>query len=201
MERVAVDILQPFKLPGKLDFTSGMLDDDYHTYDFGPSKRRLKYSMFKQLTVWRAEHAWLRECPVVFGRGAIQDASAACRGVMDDNSSHAPYRRKDGRIILSSVTPPVRKGEHTIHIPGYGIVEPAKFIPETWEMRSFKIEHSREYNKPDRIAHNEWCGCSRGRVALRKGHDSTWWELQKTHEPFNTGDPYWGVFAQACAVV
>ena len=40
MERV-VDILQPFKLPGKSGFTSGMLDD-YHTYDFGPSKRRLK---------------------------------------------------------------------------------------------------------------------------------------------------------------
>ncbi len=47
MERVVVDILQPFKLPGKLDFTSGMLDDDYHTYDFGPSKMALKYGMFK----------------------------------------------------------------------------------------------------------------------------------------------------------
>ena len=139
MERVVVDILQPFKLPDKLDFTSGMLDDDYHTYDFGPSKRALKYGMFKQLTEWRAEHAWVRECPISFGRGAIQDASIACRRVMDDNSGHAPYRRKDGRIILCSVTPPVRKGEHTIHIPGFGVVETAKPINTSWDMRSFKI--------------------------------------------------------------
>ncbi len=139
MERVVVDILQPFKLPGKLDFTSGMLDDDYHTYDFGPSKMALKYGMFKQLTEWRAEHTWLRECPTSFGRGAIQDASVACRRVMDDNSGHAPYRRKDGRIILYSVNPPVRKDDHTIHIPGYGIVETAKPINVLWDMRSFKI--------------------------------------------------------------
>ncbi len=140
MERVVVDILQPFKLPGKLGgFTSGTLDDDYHTYDFGPSKRALKYGMFKQLTGWRAKHTWLRECPASFGRGAIQDASAACRRVIDDNSDHAPYRRKDGRIILCSVTPPVRKGEHTIHIPGYGTVETAKPIDVSWDMRSFKI--------------------------------------------------------------
>ncbi len=139
MERVVVDILQPFKLPGKLDFTSGMLDDDYHTYDFGPSKNVLKYGMFKQLTEWRAEHAWVSDLPMVFGRGAIQDASIACRRVIHDNSGHAPYRRKDGRIILSSVTPPIQKGEHTIHIPGYGIVETAKPINVLWDMRSFKI--------------------------------------------------------------
>ena len=139
MERVVVDILQPFKLPGKLDFTSGMLDDDYHTYDFGPSKRALKYGMHKQLTGWRAKHTWLRECPTSFGRGAIQDASIACRRVVDDNSGHAPYRRKDGRIILSSVTPPVRKDSHTVHIPGYGMVETAKPINTSWDMRSFKI--------------------------------------------------------------
>ncbi|MXY61627.1 MAG: hypothetical protein F4Y82_05915 [Cenarchaeum sp. SB0665_bin_23] len=115
MARVVVNILQSFKLPGKLDFTSGMLNDGYHTYDFEPTKKVLKYGMYKQLTEWRAKHAWVRECPVSFGRGAIQDASIACRRVMDDNSGHALYRRKDGRIILSSVTPPVRKGEHTIH--------------------------------------------------------------------------------------
>ncbi len=140
MERVVVDILQPFKLPNTLKgVTSGTLNGDYHTYDFGSSKRALKYGMHKQLTGWRAKHTWLRECPTSFGRGAIQDASVACRRVIDDSSDHAPYRRKDGRIILCSVTPPVRKGGHTIHIPGYGIVETAKPINTSWGMRSFKI--------------------------------------------------------------
>ncbi|MYB29859.1 MAG: transposase [Cenarchaeum sp. SB0663_bin_5] len=138
-KRVVVDILHPFKLPGKSSFTTGMLDDYYQAYDFSPSKRALKYGMFKQLTGWRAEHTWLRECPMVFGRGAIQDASVACRRVVEDNSNHTPYRRKDGRIILSCINPPVRKGEHTIHIPGYGIVETAKPIDVSWDMRSFKI--------------------------------------------------------------
>ncbi|MYB29507.1 MAG: transposase [Cenarchaeum sp. SB0663_bin_5] len=140
MERVVVDILQPFKLPNTLDsFTSSTLDDYYQVYDFGPSKRRLKYGMYKQLTKWRAKHTWLRECPVSFGRGAIQDASIACRRVMDDNSNHAPYRRKDGRIILSCANPPVRKDDHTVRIPGYGIVKTAKPINTSLDMRSFKI--------------------------------------------------------------
>ncbi len=139
MERVVVDILQPFKLPDKLDFTSGTPDDDYQAYDFGLSKKALKYGMFKQLTEWRAEHAWLRECPASFGRGAIQDALVACRRVIHDNSDHAPYRRKDDRIILSSVTPPVRKDSHTVHITGYCTVETAKPIDVSWDMRSFKI--------------------------------------------------------------
>ncbi len=153
MERVVVDILQPFKLPNTLDgFTSATLEDDYQAYDFGPSKRKLKYAMYKQLTEWRAESDWISDLPMVFGRGAIQDASVACRRVMDDNSNHAPYRRKDGRIILSSVTPPVRKDEHTIHIPGYGTVKTAKPIDVSWDMRSFKIvgvtKKVTKYTKP-----------------------------------------------------
>ncbi len=153
MERVVVDILQPFKLPNTLDdFTSGTLEDDYQAYDFGPSKYALKYGMYKQLTEWRAKHTWLRECPMVFGRGAIQDASVACRRVIHDNSGHAPYRRKDGRIILYSVNPPVRKDDHTVRIPGYGMVKTAKPIDETWDMRSFKIvdvtKKVTKYTKP-----------------------------------------------------
>ncbi len=152
-ERVVVDILRPFKLPDMLDdFISGTLEDDYQAYDFGPSKKALKYGMYKQLTGWRARHAWVRECPVSFGRGAIQDASVAYRRVIDDNSDHAPYRRKDDCIILSSVTPPVRKDEHTVHIPGYGIVETAKPIDTAWDMRSFKIvdvtKKVTKYTKP-----------------------------------------------------
>ena len=95
MERVVVDILQPFKLPNILDgFTSGTLDGYYHTYDFGPSKRRLKYGMYKQLTGWRAKHTWLRECPVSFGRGAIQ------------NVEWTPFFRTDFRNILFTLFTP-----------------------------------------------------------------------------------------------
>ena len=40
----------------------------------------------------RASYDWLRECPAAYGRGAINDASAPCRRVMQDNSDVAPYR-------------------------------------------------------------------------------------------------------------
>ncbi len=140
MERVVVDILQPFKLPDTLDdFTSGTLEDDYQAYDFGPSKKALKYGMYKKLTVWRVESDWIGDLPVAFGRGAMQDASVACRRVVDDSSDHAPYRRKDDCIILCSVTPPVRKDDHTVRISGYGTVKTAKPIDISWDVRSFKI--------------------------------------------------------------
>ncbi|MYC79307.1 MAG: hypothetical protein F4W68_02225 [Cenarchaeum sp. SB0661_bin_35] len=101
------------------------------------------------MTVWRAEHTWLRECPMVFGRCTIQDASVACRRVIQDNSDRVPHRHKDGRIILSCVNPPVRKYSHIIHIPGFGVVETAKAILESLEMRSFKIVDVTRYVNKD----------------------------------------------------
>ena len=115
------------------------VDHRYQAYDFGPSERVMKYDMMKKLTVWRGEKDWLRYLPVAYGRGAIIDASVAYRRVISDSSDRPPYRRKDGRIILGSVVPPVRKGDHLMHIPGYGVVKTAAPIDPSWDMRSFRI--------------------------------------------------------------
>ena len=115
------------------------LDGTYQAYGFGPSEKMMKYGLFKELTAWRAQLDWLRDLPVAFGRGAILDASVACRRVIEDCSDRSPYRPKDGRIILSSVEPPAKKGERLIFVPGYGMVETVTPVDPAWDMRSFRI--------------------------------------------------------------
>ena len=110
-----------------------------HAHAFGPSGMAMKYGMFKELTGWRAGTGWLRDCPLAYERGAILDASVACRGVVEDCSDCPPYRPKDGRIILSSADPPIRKGDHLVHVPGYGLVETATRVDPAWDMRSFRM--------------------------------------------------------------
>ena len=139
LDRVVVDLLEPFRLPKNGDVVGGDLTTSYQAYEFGPSEYAMKYGMYKELTGWRAQHEWLRDCPRAYGRGAIMDASVACRRVVDDNSDHAPFRPKTGRIILNSVDPPVRRGDHTVYVPGFGAVETSTKIDPTWDMRSFRV--------------------------------------------------------------
>ena len=132
-----------FELPrggsGVIGGTILGLDGTYQAYGFSASGMVLKYGMFKELTAWRAQHGWLRDLPVAYQRGAILDASVACRRVVEDCSDRPPYRPKDGRIILNSVNPPVRKGDRQMFVPGYGMVETATPVNPAWDMRSFKI--------------------------------------------------------------
>lgn len=146
LDRVVADLPatpRSFRLPARRDGVAGgnlaAVDGHCQAYAFGLSSNAMKYGMFKELTVWRAEQNWLRDCPVAFGRGAILEASVACRRVVDDNSEHPPYRSKDGRIILSSVSPPSRRGSHHLYVPGYGTVETVKPVDPSWDMRSFRI--------------------------------------------------------------
>lgn len=132
-----------FELPrggyGVVAGTLPGLDGTYQAYAFGPSERVMKYGMFKELTAWRAALDWLRDCPVAYQRGAIIDASVASRRVVEDCSERPPYRLNDGRIILGSVAPPIRKGERQMFVPGFGLVETAKPIDPSWDMRSFRV--------------------------------------------------------------
>ena len=132
-----------FRLPRNGDGVVGgnlvVADGHYHAYAFGPSETVMKYGMFKELTGWRAETGWLRDCPMAYGRGAILDASVACRRVIENNSDRPPYRHKDGRIVLSSVEPPVRKGDRLAFVVGYGLVETVTPVDPSWDMRSFRI--------------------------------------------------------------
>lgn len=45
----------------------------------------------------------------------------------------------NGRIILSSVDPPIRRGNRQVFVPGYGPVETVTPADPFWKMRSFKI--------------------------------------------------------------
>lgn len=76
LDRVMVDLPtapESFRLPGRKDGTvSGNLvtvNGHYHAYVFGPSETVMKYGMFKELTGWRAQYAWLRDLPTAYGRG------------------------------------------------------------------------------------------------------------------------------------
>ncbi len=139
LDRVVVDVLEPFKLPKNGGVVRGDLTTFYQAYEFGPSERVMKYGLFKELTAWRAQHGWLRDCHSSYERGAIMDASVACRRVIDDNSDHAPFRPKTGRIILNSVFPPIRRGDYQMYVPGFGEVETSTKIDPSWDMRSFRV--------------------------------------------------------------
>ena len=139
-DRVVVDLLEPFKLPkNKSDVQSGSLDQMYQAYEFGPRSRNARFTLNKELTTWRAENEWVRGIPAAYGRYAIRDAVTACGRVIDDCSDHAPYRKNDGRIIVGSIRPPVRRGDHAIYISGFGEVETKHLVNQTWDMRSFRL--------------------------------------------------------------
>ena len=67
------------------------------------------------------------------------DAVTACGRVIDDNSDHTPYRENKNRIVLGSVSPPIRRGTHLLNLPGFGEVETKCIVDEGWDMRSFRL--------------------------------------------------------------
>lgn len=146
LDRMVVDLPttpDSFRLPARKSGIVGgnlvTVTGHYHAHAFGPSERAMKYGMFKELTGWRAETDWLRDCPLAYERGAILDASVACRRITEDCSDCAPCRPKDGRIILSSANPPIRKDDYRLYVPGYGPAETATRVDPAWDMRSFRI--------------------------------------------------------------
>ena len=126
---------EPFKPSKNGGVVGGDLATFYQAYDFGPSETAMKYGPSKELTAWRAEHGRLRDHHHPYQRGATMDATAACRRVIDGRSDHIPFRPEDGRIILNSVDPPVRRGDHQAYAPGFGVVETSTETDPAWETR------------------------------------------------------------------
>ena len=94
LDRVVVEQLaKPFKIPAKGKVALGNLYEVEYVYDTAPSEYALKYGMMKELTKWRAELDYVRDCPAAYGRGAIMDASVAARRVIKENFQQQPYRR------------------------------------------------------------------------------------------------------------
>ena len=132
--------------------------DDSH-YAFPPSNTALRRETYKKLTGWRAGNDWIRACPTAYGRGAVNQVVVACKRAIDDVSIYMPFRRKDGRIIVSSVKPPTRKRPFQLYIPGFGILETKDPIEPDWVMKSFRLvdvtpeiptpeTHKQETHKP-----------------------------------------------------
>ncbi len=74
-----------------------------------------------------------------YGRDAILQVSVACRRAYEDNSNYIPHRRDNNSVILSCVSPPIRRGSHELYLPGIGVVRATKPIDHSRDMRSFKI--------------------------------------------------------------
>ncbi len=81
----------------------------------------------------------MRELLSNYGRGAILQASIACRRAYEDHSNYILHRRDNDRIILSCVGPPIRRGEFELGLCGFGVVRTTKPIDRSLDMRSFKI--------------------------------------------------------------
>ena len=145
MERVVADLPagpDAFWLPeGAGDATCGSLNMDgaHHEYCAQPTAHEMRRVIYGKLTRWRSEAEWLRGCPTAYERGAIAEAVAACMKAVEDHSDRPPYLPEGGHVEMSSVVAPIRLGDHTLRIPGYGTVRTATPVDPSWEMRLFCI--------------------------------------------------------------
>ncbi|MCE2508178.1 MAG: hypothetical protein J4G04_02590, partial [Nitrosopumilaceae archaeon] len=69
-------------------------------YGFPPNSRATRNRIGLLLTKWRAEHAWMLECPVQYELGAIRNAVNAVDRSISDNSDHMPIRQPGRRAAL-----------------------------------------------------------------------------------------------------
>ena len=145
MELVVADLPagpDAFRLPegaGDMAYGSLATDGARHEYCAQPTAHETRRRIYGILTRWRSEAEWLRGCPTAYERGAIAEAVAACGKAVTDCADRPPYLPEGGRIEMSSVAPPMRLGDHTLRIPGYGEVRAATPVDPFWKMRLFCI--------------------------------------------------------------
>ena len=72
------------------------LGDVMWCYAFPPNARETRNRIGLLLTQWRAEHAWMRECPVQYELGAIREAVTAVDRSIRDCSEMLPFRPEGG---------------------------------------------------------------------------------------------------------
>ncbi len=89
----------------------------------------------------------MRELPSNYGLDAILQASVACRRAYEDHSNYIPHRRDNDRVILSYVSPPIRRGSHELYLPGIGVVRTTKPIDRSLNMRPFSIVERVDKNR------------------------------------------------------
>ncbi|MCE2499226.1 MAG: hypothetical protein J4F28_09660, partial [Nitrosopumilaceae archaeon] len=84
-----------------------------------------EYDMYKQLTVQRRMHEWVRGVPVMVQRAGIRDAFTAAKLSAKHGCGDGPaYRSKKrrGRGALKCALAPVVVDSRTIKLPRFGTV-------------------------------------------------------------------------------
>ena len=115
-------------------------------YGFPPDSRTTRNRIGLLLTKWRAEHEWMRECPVQYELGAIRNAVNAVDRSVSDNSDRIPTRARGRRSALfcpgnQAVN---RKGPRELRVPGFTL-HVTKHMPKEWDIRSCQIVETTPY--------------------------------------------------------
>ena len=116
----------------------------YH--GFPPNSRDTRNRIGLLLTKWRAENEWMRECPVLYGRGAIHNAVTAVDRSVSDNSDKIPVRGRGKRAALfcPNGQDVNRKGPRELQVPGF-LLHTKQHIPKEWDIRSCQIVETTPY--------------------------------------------------------
>lgn len=117
-------------------------------HGFQPNARAARNRIGLLLTKWRAEHEWMRECPVLYELGAIRNAVNAVDRSVSDNSDRIPTRVRGKRSALYCPSNQAvnRKGPRELRVPGFTL-HVTKHIPKEWDIRSCQIVET----TPDRV--------------------------------------------------
>ena len=115
-------------------------------YGFPPNSRATRNRIGLLLTKWRAKHAWMRECPVLYEMGAIRNAVNAVDRSISDNSDTIPIRHTGRRAALFCPSNQAvnRKGPRELRVPGFTI-HTRKAMPKEWDIRSCQLVETTPY--------------------------------------------------------
>ena len=115
-------------------------------YAFPPNSQATRNRIMLLLTKWRAEHGWIRDCPVQYERGAIREAVNAAERSISDNSDMVPKRGrgKHAPLFCPSNQSVNRRGPRELRVPGFTL-HTKKVIPKHWDIRSCRIVETTPY--------------------------------------------------------
>ena len=149
---------QTLKLAKRVARETGMSVDDIRNmvraelgglawhYGFQPNARSTRNRIGLLLTKWRAEHEWMRGCPVLYELGAIRNAVTAVDRSVSDNSNRIPARARSEKSALYCPSNQAvnRKGPRELRVPGFTL-HSKKHMPKEWDIRSCQIVETTTY--------------------------------------------------------
>ena len=113
---------------------------------FPPNARETRNRIGLLPAQWRAEHVWMRECPVQYEPGAIREAVTAVDRSVRDRSEMLPFRPagRHAPLFCPSNQAMARKGPRELRVPGFTPYT-KKAMPKDWDIRSCRIVETTPY--------------------------------------------------------